>query len=263
MQLNLLIFAKILFLMFLKDYFTQLGKDVLIRFPKKVVRLFEFAGELNRFKKMNDDRFSVEVKEIYPCLGDKLSKTPFDHHYTYHPAWAARILAKTRPEYHIDFSSILHFSTIVSAFIPVRFYDYRPAALKLGGWEGSFADLNNLAFADNSQPSISCMHTIEHIGLGRYGDTLDAKGDLKAIDELKRILKPGGDLLFVTPVGRARIEFNAHRIFSYDQIISYFKPFQLVEFSLVTDAGGLIEHADPELVKQQEYGCGCFWFKKI
>ncbi len=106
------------------------------------------------------------------------------------------------------------------------------------------------------------MHTIEHIGLGRYGDPLDAKGDLKAINELKRVVKPGGDVIFVTPVGRSRIEFNAHRIYSFEQINEYFSPFKLIEFSLVPDAGGLIENAPPELIKEQEYGCGCFWFRK-
>ena len=248
--------------MYLKSYTVQLAKDILIRFPKKIIRFFEFSGELSRFKKTNDKRFSVAVKDIYPCLADKLPKTPFDHHYTYHPAWAARILAKTRPAYHVDFSSILSFSSIVSAFIPTKFYDYRPADLKLSNWESGFADLNKLPFNDNSQASISCMHTIEHIGLGRYGDTLDAKGDLTAIAELKRIVQPGGDILFVTPVGRSRIEFNAHRIYSYEQIISYFSPLKLIEFSLIPDVGGLLENADPGLVKQQEYGCGCFWFKK-
>jgi len=249
--------------MFLKDYTVQLAKDILIRFPKKVIRFFEFAGELSNYRKNNDGRFSIPVKDIYPCLGDKLPKTPFDHHYTYHPAWAARILAKTKPAYHVDFSSIISFGSIVSAFIPVRFYDYRPAELHLSNWHSGFADLKKLDFESNSEPSVSCMHTIEHIGLGRYGDDLDPQGDLKAIAELKRIVRPGGNLLFVTPVGRARIEFNAHRIYSFDQIVKYFSPLQLIEFSLVPDAGGFIENADPELVKQQEYGCGCFWFKKI
>jgi hypothetical protein len=106
------------------------------------------------------------------------------------------------------------------------------------------------------------MHTIEHIGLGRYGDEIDPQGDIKSINELKRVLKPGGDLLFVTPVGRSRIEFNAHRIYSYEQITEYFFPFTLKEFSLIPDAGGIISNADPAIVKEQEYGCGCFWFKK-
>ncbi len=150
----------------------------------------------------------------------------------------------------------------MSAFIPIKFYDYRPADLHLTNWETGFADLTKLAFESNSQPSVSCMHTVEHIGLGRYGDPLDPQGDLKAINELKRILQPNGDLLFVTPVGRSRIEFNAHRIFSYQQVVNYFAPLQLVEFSLVPDSGGLITNADPGLVEKQEYGCGCFWFKK-
>jgi len=248
--------------LYLKNYSIQLAKDILIRFPKRVVRLFSFFGEMSRFKRMNDGRFTVKGKDIYPCLKDKLETTPFDQHYIYHPAWAARVLAKTRPAYHIDFSSKLAFSTIVSAFIPVKFYDYRPADLQLSNLESSFGDLTKIDLPDNSQPSVSCMHTIEHIGLGRYGDPIDPKGDLKAINELKRIVQPGGDLLFVTPVGWPRIEYNAHRVYSFQQVIDLFGPLQLQEFSLTPDAGGLIENADPALVKEQHYGCGCFWFKK-
>ena len=248
--------------MFLRNYILQRAKDVLIRFPKNIIRLFEFFGEYRRFKKLSDDRFSVKLKDIYPCLKDKTSITPFDQHYIYHPAWAARVLARTKPAYHVDISSKLSFSTIVSAFVPVRFYDYRPADMKLSGLESAFADLNGLPFEDDSQPSISCMHTIEHIGLGRYGDVIDPKGDLKAINELKRVVKPGGDVLFVTPVGTPRIEYNAHRVYSYEQIISYFAPLQLVEFALVPDEGGFIDNADVSLAEKQHYGCGCFWFKK-
>ena len=140
----------------------------------------------------------MNLKDAYACLNDKLIYTPIDQHYTYHPAWAARILASSRPVEHVDISSILHFSTIVSAFIPVKFYDYRPAQVAISNYSSHSADLVNLPFMDESIASLSCMHTIEHIGLGRYGDKLDPEGDLKAISELKRVLKVDGDLLFVT-----------------------------------------------------------------
>jgi hypothetical protein len=248
--------------MYLKNYIIQIGKDILIRFPKKIARFFSYLGELNRFRNKNDKRFPVKTSDMYPCLKDSITKTPFDHHYTYHPAWAARILAQTKPVYHVDISSILSFSTIISAFIPVKFYDYRPADLNLNNLESGFADLKQLSFSDSSIPSLSCMHTIEHIGLGRYGDEIDPQGDIKSINELKRVLKDGGDLLFVTPVGNPRIEFNAHRIYSYEQITEYFSPLILKEFSLIPDTGGIVINADPALVKDQQYGCGCFWFKK-
>ncbi len=109
------------------------------------------------------------------------------------------------------------------------------------------------------------MHTIEHVGLGRYGDPIDPDGDLKAIAELIRVLAPGGSFLFVTPVGAPRIQFNAHRIYSYDQIIGYFSGLKLEQFSLVPDNGvqrGLIADATKEMADAQAYGCGCFWFKK-
>lgn len=248
--------------MFLKNYSTQLLKNILIRFPKKIIRFMEYIGEFNRLKKNSNNRFKMQWKDAYPCLSDKTTYTPFDQHYTYHPAWAARILAKTKPSLHHDFSSIINFSTVLSAFIPVKFYDYRPAEIQLSNWSGHFANLEKLEIETASLESVSCMHTIEHIGLGRYGDTLDANGDIAAIHELQRITKTGGNILFVTPVGSQRIEFNAHRIYSYELVLEMFNQCTLKEFSLIPDTGGLIENAPIELVKNQQYGCGCFWFEK-
>jgi hypothetical protein len=249
--------------MFLKDWTVQTAKDILIRFPKKVGLFFVFIQEYFLFKSKNDERFTVYAKDIYPCLSDRVKNTPIDHHYIYHPAWAARILAKTKPDLHVDFSSKLYFSTMLSAFIPVKFYDYRPAELSLSNWQGGFADLCNLNIENNTYASISCLHTIEHIGLGRYGDAIDTKGDIKAINELKRITQTNGDILFVTPVGLPRIEFNAHRIYSYEQVTTMFEGCKLMEFTLLTDNYHFIENANPNLVQQQRYGCGCFWFKKL
>lgn len=240
----------------------QTGKDLLIRFPKKILRSLEYIKEFQQFRAQADNRFSIYYKDVYPCLSDKIRFTPFDQHYIYHPAWAARKLAQIAPAQHVDVSSILSFSTIVSAFIPTIFYDYRPADVHLSNLHSGAVDLKKLPFENNSIPSLSCMHTIEHIGLGRYGDEIDPQGDLKAIEELKRVLQPEGHLLFVTPVGKPRIEFNGHRIYSYEQIVSYFSPLFLKEFSLIPDTGGLVEKAEPSLVQQQYYGCGCFWFTK-
>jgi len=248
--------------MFVKDYAVQTAKKILIRYPKTAVRFFQYLGQFREVKKATGNRFPVQWKDAYPCLSDALKFTPFDQHYTYHPAWAARKLAQINPHEHVDISSILSFSSIVSAFVPVKFYDYRPAQLNLNNFSSAFADLLQLPFDNDAIESLSCMHTVEHIGLGRYGDSLDATGDLKAIAELKRVLKPGGNLLFVTPVGKPVIQFNAHRVYSFEQIAEYFSPLVLKEFSLVPDAGGLIENADPNMVAQQQYGCGCFWFTK-
>jgi SAM-dependent methyltransferase len=109
------------------------------------------------------------------------------------------------------------------------------------------------------------MHVVEHIGLGRYGDPLDPEGDLKAMAELQRVLAPGGSLYFVVPVGEPRVQFNAHRIYAYRQVIESFPALELRQFALVPDdaeTGGLIEGAPPALADQQQYGCGCFWFVK-
>jgi ubiquinone/menaquinone biosynthesis C-methylase UbiE len=208
----------------------------------------------------------MKWSDRYPCFHDRTSGTDFDHHYIYHPAWAARVLAKTKPEHHVDISSSLHFCSIVSAFIPVTFFDFRPARLSLGNLKTGKADLTNLHFADNSIPSLSCMHVVEHIGLGRYDDPLDPRGDLVAMQELQRVLSINGDLLFVVPVGGTpKIMFNAHRIYSYDQIIGGFPQLNLISFSLIPDypgASDYLENASRDDANKCEYGCGCFWFRK-
>jgi SAM-dependent methyltransferase len=233
-----------------------------------VIRYIEFARDYRRFKAFYSNasqRFNLYWKDRYPCLGDKSASTGFDRHYIYHTAWAARVIAQIRPEYHVDISSSLHFCTVVSAFIPVRFYDYRPADLTLSNLTCSSADLIALPFPDKSITSLSCMHVVEHVGLGRYGDPLDPDGDLKSIAELKRVLAPSGNLLFVVPVGKPKVMFNAHRIYSYEQVIAYFAGLKLEEFALIPDkaeSGGLIRNASKEMADAQTYGCGCFWFRK-
>jgi len=175
---------------------------------------------------------------------------------------AARKVKEINPLVHADISSSLYFSGIVSAFVPIDFYDYRPADLNLSNLKSAHADLTKLDFVDSSICSLSCMHTVEHIGLGRYGDQINPVSDLLAISELKRVLNVGGSLLFVVPVGMPKIEYNAHRIYSYEMIQEYFKDLELKEFSLITDDGKFIENANFELVNKQKYGCGCFWFIK-
>jgi SAM-dependent methyltransferase len=210
-------------------------------------------------------RFPIEWRDAEQQPNDNTEYTVFDEHYIYHPAWAARILARTRPKGHVDISSTLSFCSIVSAFVPVKFYDYRPARLSLSELTSEKADLLALPFADRSIASLSCMHTVEHVGLGRYGDPLDPDGDLKAMAELTRVLAPAGDLLFVVPTGRPRVVFNAHRIYSFEQVRSAFSELALEEFSLIPDdaqARGIVANASPEEADRQNYGCGCYWFRR-
>jgi SAM-dependent methyltransferase len=226
-----------------------------------------FLEELNRFRASESktkSRFPLREEDLYPCLHDNTPFTGFDRHYVFHVAWACRIVKEIDPLVHIDFSSSLYFCTTLSAFVPTKFYDFRPAQLNLSGLESLQGDLTKISFPDNSVESLSCLHTIEHIGLGRYGDPIDYDGDIKAIAELKRVVKPGGSLLFVTPTGKPRIQYNAHRIYSYDQVVEHFSGFELKEFSLVPDKEdeGLIHNASKELADEQAYGCGCFWFVK-
>jgi glycosyltransferase involved in cell wall biosynthesis len=229
---------------------------------KKMAAFRSDFGEFSR--QPGAERLPLDWKNRRPCLDDDIGSTSFDRHYVYHPAWAARILARLDPELHVDIGSTLDFVAVVSAFVSTRFYDFRPADLRLTSLDSHRADLTDLQFEDGSIESLSCMHVVEHIGLGRYGDPVDPNGDLKAMRELQRVLSPGGNLLFVVPVGQPQVEFNAHRVYSYRQIIEQFSELGLREFALIPEHGpeGLIVGASEDRVLEERYGCGCFWFSR-
>ncbi len=210
--------------------------------------------------------FSLSYNDMWPCLSDKTSETDFERHYVYHLAWAARCVKKINPKLHVDIGSRLFFPTILSAFVPTDFYDYRPADIVLSGMGSYQGDLTKLPFKDNELASVSCLHTLEHIGLGRYGDPIDANGDLTAMKELARVTAPGGSLLVAVPMGeKMRIQFNAHRIYAYDDFLSYFPGFTLQNFAYISDEGKrepIIEDATAADIKNDVMGCGCFWLIK-
>ena len=251
-------------------------KDSAMKTAKKIVKkslriaLIPFIlKDYFAFKSKGSSRFSLKISDFYPQIKDKTITTGFDRHYVYHTAWALRKVKEINPKKHIDIGSSLYFCTHLSAFYPTEFYDYRPAHLNLSGLHSKHGDLTALPFKDSSIESISCMHTIEHIGLGRYGDPIDPDGDIKAINELKRVTAVGGSFLFVTPVGKPKIEYNAHRIYSYDQVMKLMEGMTLKEFTLITESekgpeadNGFIVNATKEMVDAEKYACGCFWFVK-
>jgi SAM-dependent methyltransferase len=276
---------------FLKHHLSKDFRAMLLK-VERMIRLLANPGVFSALfsfdalkAEANDDRFTTNIVDVFPISGDNTKYTSFDRHYVYHTSWAARVVSELASDakragqddfFHIDISSSLYFCGLVSAFVPVRFYDYRPADLRLNGLETAPGDLMKLPFADGTVESISCMHTIEHVGLGRYGDPLDPLGDRKALDELMRVVKPGGSLILVVPVGRQRIEFNAHRIYSPANFASYVmgeknpaetsSTFSLKEYAYIpeTDADGPMERNadvnDPKKGANDRYACGCFWF---
>lgn len=234
---------------------------------RKFQEQWQFRREFSEFVADDDARFAVKWSDRRMIYQREKITYSFDPEYLYHLAWAARVLAETRPERHVDIASWVYFPALVSAFVPMEFYEFQPSFIRLSNLSCGRADLTNLLFADNSIPSLSCMHTVEHIGLGRYGDPIDPTGDLTAMSELSRVLAPGGQLLFVVPTGPARVTFNAHRSYAYEQIVAAFKGLRLDDFHYIPSNARLrkpVEHADTSDVRADpDGGCGCYLFRKL
>jgi len=225
-----------------------------------------FKSDFERFAQecAKAGRRIPEWDERFPCLGDKTQYVSYEPHYVYHCAWACRVLRATRPSLHIDISSSIYFVSMASAFLDIKHFDYRPPKIRLSGLDIGQADLLHLPFLDNSISSISCLHVLEHIGLGRYGDKIDANGDSAAARELDRVLAKDGQLLVAVPVGRPRVNFNAHRVYAFQEVRDLFSDLELRECVLIPDQpeDGWIPEPVPSVAESQEWGCGCFAFVK-
>jgi hypothetical protein len=226
-----------------------------------LVYLPRFIGHWIRFSRLYKGG-ALRFADAHPNLGDWVATTPFDPHYFYQAAWLARQLVSANPPRHLDIGSDVKLIGTLSAFIPTEFMDYRPIDTTLPGLVSTRGDILDLPLANDSVMSLSCLHVVEHIGLGRYGDPVDPEGSRKAMDELGRVIAEGGRLYLSVPVGRERICFNAHRVFSPETILVGFFKLDLISFSLVDDKGHFWPECTTDQASGLEYGCGMFVFEK-
>jgi SAM-dependent methyltransferase len=209
-----------------------------------------------------DGRFRVREQDWHQILTDDTpthTEKDFSPEYWLHCSWIARKIADVWPATHADFGSYAYFCGIVSAFIPhFTFYDIRPIASPFPDLYTFQADLMNIPLASGTIPSVSCLHVLEHVGLGRYGDVIDVRGDVKAAEELQRILEPKGHFYFVAPMHeKPHVTFNSDRYYSLPLVRDMFHDLDLLEFAYVY--GDTICVGEPP---KNSYYCGMFVFQK-
>jgi hypothetical protein len=173
--------------------------------------------------------------------------------YFFQDQWVARWIHEDSPVRHIDVGSRIDgFIGSLSVFREVEVLDIRPQPEKVPNVKFHQLDLMKPLPADwiDCTPSLSCLHTIEHFGLGRYGDPLDPDGYLKGLSQLKKMVSPGGLLYLSTPIGPQRIEFNAHRIFAPETVLSWFaEGWEIVRCAVMDDEFRLNEDGGVEELK--------------
>lgn len=217
-----------------------------------------YFAEWLHFRRLSDA--PVRFSDLWPCLADRSRHTPFDPHYFHQAAWLARALVISRPAYHVDVGSSVTAMGVLSAQVPVVFVDYRPLRVRLTGLTPIAGDITRLPFGDKSVVSISSLHVIEHIGLGRYGDPLDPAGATTALRELERVLADGGRLYLSTPIGRECVYFNAQRVFAPETVVRALPTLSLKRFGYVGDDRNFHADASFSEAARQDYGCGLFEF---
>jgi SAM-dependent methyltransferase len=126
-------------------------------------------------------------------------------------------------------------------------------------------DIRETDFPDSYFDQIIAISTIEHIGLrGRYSSTMDLNGDRKAILEMMRILKRGGNILITVPFGRAKIVATSHRIYDGTRLRKLFDGLKIVkaEFYVKNESGYWLlceeskaEFTDASLTKEYAVAC--------
>lgn len=187
-------------------------------------------------------------------------------HYFHQDLLVATLIQQAAPERHIDVGSRVDgFVAHVAAFRPIEVIDIRP--LHIAGHEriryvqGNLMELDAALHA--SCDSLSCLHAIEHFGLGRYGDPIDPQGHRTGFRNLAAMLKPGGTLYISFPIGPSAVHFNAHRVFAATEVLEWAGgELALQRFDYVDDAGDLHLRQSPRELPPLEYGCGIYTFTK-
>lgn len=209
-------------------------------------------------------RFRARLSDMLPYLMDRYQDAGVARgHYFHQDLWVAKEIFHKNPAEHWDIGSRIDgFIAHLLVYRDVHVVDIRKLDCNVPGLTFHRGDLTALDIRANSIPSLSCLHAMEHVGLGRYGDKVDPDGCFQGMKELARILAPGGRLYFSVPIGRERAEFNAHRIFDPESVLECFPSLTLVHFAAINDLGELVDPANWRDYRTANLACGLFVFSK-
>lgn len=191
--------------------------------------------DLISYSNMNTRKsFEIEEKYLYPIIKDKYANAGDVGSYFWQDLWAARLIYKSGIKEHFDIGSRVDgfIAHLLSMNIDVTLIDIRELPNKVEGLHTIIDDATSLNHIKNeSIISMSALCSLEHFGLGRYGDTIDSEACFKCFGKIMKKIKKGGNLYISVPIGKEHIEFNAHRVFYADTIVKAFNELKLVEFS--------------------------------
>ena len=250
-------------------------------FLGKIVLIASFLGlnlnkilSLRYFNKFINDiltfkRAGGHISHYYPLLENyKEQAGSTKGHYFHQDLLVATNIQRAKPIRHIDIGSRIDgFVAHVASFRNIEVFDIRP--LQNTGHEQIKFIQGDLMLLNDSLTeicdSLSCLHALEHFGLGRYGDPIDPLGHLKGFKNLHKMLKTHGILYISFPIGnKSKVYFNAHRVFHPAEILEWSKGlFELIRFDYVDDNGELNKEKSLNPLPNLEYGCGIYTLKKI
>jgi hypothetical protein len=227
-------------------------------------------AELKRQQGSSDIPFPFG--RAHPCLQDRGSEGgTASGHYFHQDLLVARRICVRAPRLHVDIGSRIDgFVAHVASFREIEVFDVRPVQESVPNIRFRCVDFMGSLdeqFIDYCD-SVSCLHALEHFGLGRYGDRIKCDGYVDGLENMRKMLQANGACYLSVPIGPQRIEFNAHRVFAMEYLLDLFSDkFRIECFSFVDDQGHLHEAVplhQAEVTKNFDctYGCGIFEMTK-
>lgn len=209
-----------------------------------------------------------KIDNFFPNLADYSDKAGVAKgHYFHQDLLVAQKVFIAQPKLHVDVGSRIDgFVAHVAAFREIKVIDIRD--LQPSEHQNiTFEKVDLMTSRSSVQAdSVSCLHALEHFGLGRYSDPININGHWDGLDNLIKLVAPGGTLYISLPISRNdRVEFNAHRVISPRTLLqraSVKKNLVLQDFDYVDDSGQLVKNANINDLPNLHYGCGIFTFVK-